>query len=144
MVSPFLVEPGKPLYNVNGAFNAIFIHGNAIGDTMLYGSGAGKLPTASAVVADVISSVMGRGETRLINWTHEKLAVDGIGSDKRSFLVRVAADKLERAKEVFGSDRVICLDGCETEAALVTSVMSEDDFENKAGEVGIIGRIRIR
>ena len=45
-----------PLYNVEDVFNAIFIKGNMLGDAMFYGSGAGKLPTASAVVADVIEA----------------------------------------------------------------------------------------
>lgn len=43
-----------PLYSVNGVFNAIFVHGNMLGDAMFYGQGAGKEATASAVVADVI------------------------------------------------------------------------------------------
>ena len=54
MVSPVMIDAKNPLYSVNGVFNAIFIHGNVLGDAMFYGSGAGKLPTASAVVADVV------------------------------------------------------------------------------------------
>ena len=49
MVAPFLLSPDHPLYNVNDVFNAVFVHGNVLGDAMFYGSGAGKLPTASAV-----------------------------------------------------------------------------------------------
>lgn len=44
MVAPFLPPKEHPLYNVNGVFNAIFVHGNVLGDAMFYGSGAGKLP----------------------------------------------------------------------------------------------------
>lgn len=54
IVAPFLLPASHPLYAVNGVFNAIFVHGNVLGDAMFYGSGAGKLPTASAVVADVV------------------------------------------------------------------------------------------
>ena len=54
IVAPCLLYPEHPLYNVNGVFNSIFVHGNVLGDAMFYGSGAGKLPTASAVVADMI------------------------------------------------------------------------------------------
>ena len=54
MVSPVMISKKSPLYSVNGVFNAIFIHGNVLGDAMFYGSGAGKLPTASAVVSDVV------------------------------------------------------------------------------------------
>ena len=51
MVSPVMIDSNNPLFSVQGVFNAIFIHGNVLGDAMFYGSGAGKLPTASAVVA---------------------------------------------------------------------------------------------
>ena len=56
IVAPCLLYPDHPLYNVNGVFNSIFVHGNVLGDAMFYGSGAGKLPTASAVVADVVDA----------------------------------------------------------------------------------------
>lgn len=53
IVAPYLLKRSHPLYSVNDVFNAIFVHGNVLGDAMFYGSGAGKLPTASAVVADL-------------------------------------------------------------------------------------------
>ena len=61
MVSPVMIDAKNPLYSVNGVFNAIFIHGNVLGDAMFYGSGAGKLPTASAVVADVVDCAKNKG-----------------------------------------------------------------------------------
>ena len=70
-VAPHLVDVEDPLAGVEDVFNAITVKGNAIGDVMFYGRGAGKLPTASAVVADVIDAarppgreeagVLGRG-----------------------------------------------------------------------------------
>ena len=54
MVAPVMIKANHPLYSVNDVFNGIFVRGNVIGDVMFYGSGAGKLPTASAVVADVV------------------------------------------------------------------------------------------
>jgi homoserine dehydrogenase len=54
-VHPAMVPKNHPIANVNDSFNAIFIKGNAVGDLMLYGRGAGDLPTGSAVVGDVIS-----------------------------------------------------------------------------------------
>ena len=144
MVSPFVVSSKSPLYSVNGAYNAIFIHGNAVGDTMLYGSGAGMMQTASAVVADVISAARGTGETQLIDWSHEKLAIDGIGSDRRCFLVRVSEEKIEEAKKIFDAPDVIRAEGITGEAALVTAVMSEDEFKEKADKAGIISRLRIK
>lgn len=56
-VSPAIVNKSNPLSNVEDVFNAIIIKGNAIGEAMFYGRGAGKLPTASAVVADIIDIV---------------------------------------------------------------------------------------
>ena len=55
MVAPFMIDSDHPLGHVNGVFNGIFVNGNMLGDTMFYGKGAGKLPTASAVVADVVA-----------------------------------------------------------------------------------------
>ena len=60
MVAPFMLAQGHPLYNVNDVFNAIFVHGNVLGDAMFYGSGAGKLPTASAVAADIVERLEAR------------------------------------------------------------------------------------
>ena len=54
-VHPAMISSKHPLANVNDAFNAIFIKGNAVGDLMFYGKGAGDLPTGSAVVGDIIS-----------------------------------------------------------------------------------------
>lgn len=56
-VHPAMVPLSHPLSNVNDCYNAILIHGNAVGDLMLYGKGAGSLPTGSAVVADIISAL---------------------------------------------------------------------------------------
>lgn len=53
-VHPALIKQTHPLASIRGAFNAIFIHGDAIGDFMLYGRGAGDLPTGSAIVSDII------------------------------------------------------------------------------------------
>ncbi len=59
-VSPTLVELGTPLAEVRGAFNAISVVGDAVGPVFFSGLGAGQMPTASAVVADLIDTVVGR------------------------------------------------------------------------------------
>ena len=56
IVAPHLVAKSHPLYNIEDVFNAIFVKGNMLGDSMFYGSGAGKLPTASAVVGDIVEA----------------------------------------------------------------------------------------
>jgi homoserine dehydrogenase len=59
-VSPALVKKGTPLAEVSGPFNAIRVVGDAVGDLFFYGPGAGQMPTASAVVADIIDTAVGR------------------------------------------------------------------------------------
>ena len=71
LVAPFLVGKNNPLHSVNGVFNSIFVHGNMLGDAMFYGSGAGKLPTASAVVADVVEDSRHLHDTIPVNWSNE-------------------------------------------------------------------------
>jgi homoserine dehydrogenase len=61
-VAPRLVRRGTPLAEVNGAYNAIRVVGDAVGDTLFYGRGAGAMPTASAIVADLIDVAVGRAE----------------------------------------------------------------------------------
>ena len=62
MVAPFMISRSHPLYSVSGVFNAIYVHGNMLGDSMYYGRGAGKLPTASAVVSDVVDCARHQGQ----------------------------------------------------------------------------------
>jgi homoserine dehydrogenase len=59
-VAPTLVRQGTPLADVRGPYNAIRVVGDAVGDTLFYGRGAGALPTASAVVGDLIDVAVGR------------------------------------------------------------------------------------
>lgn len=73
MVAPYLLPKTHPLYSVNDVFNAIFVHGNVLGDAMFYGSGAGKLPTASAVVADVVEMAKNLGKNIPVEWSSKKL-----------------------------------------------------------------------
>ena len=68
IVAPCLLYPEHPLYNVNGVFNSIFVHGNVLGDAMFYGSGAGKLPTASAVVSDVVEAAKNLHRNVMTMW----------------------------------------------------------------------------
>ena len=54
MVSPVMIDAKNPLYSVNGVFNAIFIHGNVLGDAMFYGSGAGKTPRPQVLLLPML------------------------------------------------------------------------------------------
>jgi len=74
-VAPHFVPSDNMLAHVNGAFNALIITGNAVGDTMFYGTGAGSLPTASAVVGDVVDAVRHRINPRGLCWTNEPFSL---------------------------------------------------------------------
>ena len=88
MVAPFLINEMHPLYSVNGVFNAIFAKGNVLGDVMFYGSGAGKLPTASAVVADVVDAAKHLHRSIMTFWSTKKLELTDISNARRRIFVR--------------------------------------------------------
>src|SRR5699024_1473959 len=90
IVAPFLLPLEHPLASVNGVFNAIFVHGNALGDAMFYGSGAGKMPTASAVVADIVDAAKNRHKNLSRYWTGQKLTLADRMEVKRRYFVRMS------------------------------------------------------
>ena len=95
MVAPFLLPPEHPLYSVKGVFNAIFVKGNVLGDAMFYGSGAGKLPTASAVVADIVEIAKHPNKHIPIEWKQEKLELVDFKDFDHKFFVRTNASENE-------------------------------------------------
>ena len=102
IVAPFLLPASHPLYAVNGVFNAIFVHGNVLGDAMFYGSGAGKLPTASAVVADVVEMAKNLDKNIPIEWSSKKLELVDYREWENRFFIRTTADKAA-VERVFGT-----------------------------------------
>lgn len=142
MVAPFMISRDNPLYMVNDVFNAVCIHGNMLGDSMYYGKGAGKLPTASAVVSDVVDCARHIGKVIMCFWDDEDVKVSDVSEARRAFFVRVDVAKEKEAIDTFKSVRVIEAD-VEGEFAFVTDVMSEKEFNEKADAVGIISRIRM-
>ena len=143
MVAPFMISREHPLYCVSDVFNAVYVHGNMLGDSMYYGRGAGKLPTASAVVSDVIDCARHQGKTVMCFWDDENVKVSDIGEDKRKFFVRVKADKKEEAMKAFGALAEVNV-GIAEEFAFMTQVMTEKEFDEKIDQIGgCINRIRI-
>lgn len=143
MVAPFLIEKGHPLYSVSDVFNAVYVHGNMLGDSMYYGRGAGKLPTASAVVSDVVDCARHLGKTVMCFWDNTQVKLMDIADTKRRFFVRVEAAKKHDALAAFGSVEEINAQVAE-EFAFVTDVMTEKAFNEKISVIGgMINRIRI-
>lgn len=143
MVAPFLLPAAHPLYSVNGVFNAIFVHGNVLGDAMFYGSGAGKLPTASAVVADIVDIAKHQDVNIAVEWSSKKLElIDCVNMENR-FFVRTTADKSD-VERVFGEVEYVSAEGVSGECGFITTRMSEADYEKKAAELGsVLQMIRV-
>lgn len=141
MVSPFLISKSHPLSMVNDVFNAVCVHGNMLGDSMYYGRGAGKLPTASAVVSDVVDCARHIGKIITCFWDAEDVKLTNVDEVERAFFVRVEKAKEQEAKETFGDVKEITA-GVDGEFAFVTGRMSEKKFNEKAEKVGVISRIR--
>lgn len=146
MVAPFLIDAANPLYSVNGVFNAIFVEGNMLGDSMFYGSGAGKLPTASAVAADVVDACKNLNENLGFYWSDEKLVLGDTKDDKRRFLVRVKGDaKADAAamEALFGPVELVDA-GLAGEFGFVTESLSEAEYAERAAKSDkILNRIRV-
>lgn len=148
MVAPFLLGASDPLYSVNGVFNAIFVHGNVLGDAMFYGSGAGKLPTASAVVSDVVDEAKHLHRSIMSFWSSHKLDLTDVSNSQRKFFVRVKGtpeEELGRIQEIFGTVQPIVIPELTGEFGFTTEVMSEAEYQAKAERLGtVIHRIRMR
>ncbi|MBR3557137.1 MAG: homoserine dehydrogenase [Oscillospiraceae bacterium] len=107
-VAPHFVPASSMLAHVDAAYNAVIITGNAVGDTLFYGTGAGSVPTASAVVGDVVDAVRHKASPRGIIWTDAPLTLGDPGTIPSRWYIRsgeswsiteaVTADRLPQAQ----------------------------------------------
>ena len=137
MVSPCLLNDSHPLYHVDGVFNAVFVKGNMLGDAMFYGSGAGKLPTASAVVGDVVDAVKNMGRVVMPVWTEEKITLTDKADTEKKFFVRmkgVPEEYAEKIEAVFGKTEQVVLEDISGEFGFMTEKMKESVYEEKAAQ----------
>jgi homoserine dehydrogenase len=141
MVAPFMLAADHPLCGVNGVFNGIFVHGNVLGDAMFYGSGAGKLPTASAVVADVVDMTKHKHTNIYINWKPEKLTLVDYKDSINRFFVRTNSGK-DLVEKAFGNVEYVD-SGIDGEIGFTTEAMTEGQFEQKSAQIAQINRIRL-
>lgn len=133
-VAPVMIGKSHPLYAVSDVFNGILVKGNMLGTTMYYGSGAGKLPTASAVVADIIEAVQNENRNVPMGWKDERLTIADMDTSAHRYFVRIAghaAEKNSQVAKTFGLVKVIELDGMD-EFAVLTGKLTEADFKEKA------------
>ena len=140
-VAPALIDREQPLYSVHDVFNAIFVKGNMVDDVMFYGRGAGKLPTASAVVADVIDASRHKNKHIPIIWEEDKLELGDIREYKQKFFVRVPADMKETVKQKMPELEEVKAEKVKGEFAFITPVLTENEFEEAVKDLKIINRI---
>jgi homoserine dehydrogenase len=143
MVTPKLIQDKHPLFNVNGVFNGILVKGNMLGDIMFYGSGAGKLPTASAVVSDVVDATKHIGTHVMTLWSSKQLVLANIKNYESKFFVRVPASQKEKAESLFDIAKVVKTNTVSDEFAFITESLSEEQFALKEKELDIKNRIRV-
>ncbi|MEM0529428.1 homoserine dehydrogenase [Zongyangia sp. HA2173] len=153
MVSPAMVSHESQLASVSDVFNGILVRGDATGDVVFYGKGAGKLPTASAVVADVIDCVKNWGVYKSPFWVEEE--DDGVLDylqTEIAFYLRIKCDNkekaLQKAKELFGEVEELKVASLDGEIGVVTGIIKEAKAEEgikalKAAGFDVLGRIRV-
>lgn len=153
-VAPVMVGKSHPLYPVSDVFNGILVRGNMVGDTMFYGSGAGKLPTASAVVADLIEAAQNLDQNVDMGWGEEKQEILPMEQASFRYFLRLAGSHRNKEQDVqmcFGQTEVIELYGMD-EFGILTRTLKEGEFraacgryeslEKEKGEYGIKQTIR--
>ena len=145
MVAPFVISKDHPLAMVNDVFNAVYVTGNMLGDSMYYGRGAGKLPTASAVVSDVIDCARHQGKVITCFWDKEDVKLKSLDEVARSFFVRGKKAARDEILKAFQGARVLELSDQYDDFALITANMPEGEFQKKYEALGekVYGRIRM-
>ncbi len=153
-VAPAVVLANNPLSMVNDVFNAILLKGNMLGDVMFYGRGAGKLPTASAVVSDIVDAVRHKNVNLGIKWSEDKQELMDIDDVNVSKLVRVEYSDKDKAaacvKRLFGTENILETEEAFDEFAFVTDCAKESDINDRLegllncdGINGILNTIRM-
>lgn len=148
IVRPAFVCGANQLSNVNDVFNGIMVYGDAIDQVMFYGRGAGKFPTASAIVADLIDAAKMKGTSISQVWEDSKdnSFIADYKEDVLPFYVRVRGVSKDKAKEVFGEVEFLTRENCPAdEIAFITPEIKEKDFDEKLTQLGgkVLGKIRV-
>ena len=141
MVTPRLIGSESPLAGVKDVFNGILVHSNMLDYSMYYGRGAGKLPTASAVVGDVIAAAKNPGNHLTCVWEEKACSLADYKKLAQKYFVRVAgnmADLKGDIEKVFAGASFVQLDNVTDEFAFVTEEMTELEYDKKAASINNI------
>ncbi|MCH5195233.1 MAG: homoserine dehydrogenase [Oscillospiraceae bacterium] len=152
-VFPAVIKDESQLSGVSDVFNAILVRGDATGDVVFYGKGAGKLPTASAVVSDIVSAVKHTETSRSLGWSDsEQTFIRSFDDFTCANYIRLKAKNIDVTKAVvkalFGDVKYLSSNKEEeNELAFVTDVMSEKTAASALDKVSdgaeVLGRIRV-
>lgn len=152
-VFPAVIKDESQLSGVNDVFNAILVRGDATGDVVFYGKGAGKLPTASAVVSDIVSAVKHTETSRSLAWEDsEQSFIRPFEKFTCGNYIRLLAKNPDAVKSeiknVFGDvEYLTSKKSAENEIAFVTGVMTEkaalDAIEKISAGSEVLGRLRV-
>jgi len=140
-VSPLMISQKSSLANVDDVFNAILVKGDAIGDVMFYGQGAGKLPTASAVVGDIIDIVKHIDKSFVYTWASgDNIKVINNDEISSRFFVRIKYKDYNKAKDavslIFNDCMIVNTHKPigHNEFAFVTHELKEKEFNHKKSQ----------
>lgn len=132
LVAPMLLSKDCILSDINDVFNGILVKGDCTGDVMFYGKGAGKLPTASAVVADVVDCAKHLKARKRIFWTDsDGSQVASYKDSKTAMYIRVAG-KGEMAQSLFPDSEIMKADG---NTVLMTQEYKFGEIEEKIAKL---------
>ena len=153
MVCPAFISSESQLSGVNDVFNAILVKGDATGDVVFYGKGAGKLPTASAVVSDIIMAAKMHDNSKSLYWENsdKDFVLDRSELENKFYVRMICKDKtaaLKKAEEMWGKLKVLHRDDeLKNETAFITPKINESKFDKDCAALSelaeIKGKIRV-
>ena len=138
-VAPHLIPEESPIANVEDVFNAIVVRGNATGEVMFYGRGAGELPTASACVADVMECLQSSPKREEIGWLAEEEGFEDPAELLTRHYFRIEGS-LTDAAMAFGQVEVLSEDG---ETAFLTEPLSGADAAKQSRFLNVLACMRV-
>ena len=148
-VAPYFVPGGSQLGACKGVYNAILVRGNAVEDVVFYGQGAGKRPTASAILSDILECILLGGTDPSAGWSREPGIIADPDSQITAAYYRIKGCTQTQIEKAFGSVEFLTGDGVPSgETAFVTEALLERELvtARKALEGGgaeVLGKLRV-
>ncbi len=148
MVRPAFVCNDMQLSNISDVFNGITVYGDGFDEVMFYGRGAGKLPTASAVLGDVIDCARLSGTSVSQTWEDSENAdfIEDYKNDTVAMYVRTSGADKAQIEKLFGDVEYLVKDNAPAgEIAFITPELVEKDIDEKLSALNgeILGKIRV-